>query len=212
MRRGARCGQCALCGPVHPLHAHDAAAVAAAAEQFRHARLALEPRALRLALNEWAPALRSSIIHVVGDSQGVRDILDGGAVKRSPPLQREFIGILAACLKFDLILSPGWWSSEDNALCDAGSRLASPLPADAARYTDILRRERQLWAEANPVPWALRVYEAARPDVDRMFCDVLADLPMPQVRAKRACPPTWRSGSGSTTRIRGETCRKSPTI
>ena len=40
----------------------------------------LEARVLRLALEEWGAALRGSVVWVVGDNQGVRDILAGGTV------------------------------------------------------------------------------------------------------------------------------------
>ena len=94
---------------------------------------------LRLALEEWGAALRGSVVWVVGDNQGVRDILAGGTVRRSQRLQHEFVRILAVALKFDLILSPSWCASEDNTLCDAGSHLAATDPADAARYCAVLK-------------------------------------------------------------------------
>ena len=129
----------------------------------------LEARVLRVALEHHGACWAGASLHYVGDNQGVKDILAGGSVRRSPELQAEFVRIIILLLKFDIHIVPHWIASEDNALCDAGSRLAEPVKATAAKYRAIYEFEQAKWTAAHGDRWRWRPRAVPRPEADQLW-------------------------------------------
>lgn len=146
----------------------------------------LEARVLRLALERWGGHLHSSVLHAVGDNQGVSDILAGGTIRRSAALQDEFVRIICASLKFNITLVPGWLASDDNTLCDAGSRLHSPDAAVARRYAATLHEELHRWHTTHQ-PWVFRPGKVIRREAD-LLLHLWDDAHAVSAQGKRKCP------------------------
>ena len=149
----------------------------------------LEARVVRIALEKWGRCWVGMVVHHVGDNQGVRDLLQGGTVRRSVELQTELVHIVALLLKYDIVIVPHLIPTlemERTGICDAGSRCAHPDVAEATKYSARFRDQLASWHEAHPDEWQWRRSKLVpRPDADFLgprWRELNRPLPLPQVQ------------------------------
>ena len=147
----------------------------------------LEARMVRIALEDWGAGFANTVLHITVDNQGVRDLLQGGSVRRSPELQAEFVRIIVLQIQYNLVIIPHWCASEDNVLPDAGSRCFAANPAEQSKYTAIFESELAAWHRQHRRWQWRRCRSDPCPDAHilwRRWCDLTRALPL-QAGVKR---------------------------
>lgn len=109
-----------------------------------------EARALRIALETWAPHLRNSHLDVIVDNQGLYYCLVGEKTKsQDQRYQEEMVQIALICISNAIVIHPHWWSSEENVLADAASRCSER--GHEKRYRTVLQELTHQWRQQNDV-------------------------------------------------------------